>query len=205
MALPLRRQEEIPWETSFRYDGPVLAVVLLVLACGWILKTAVEGRTLSYSDIEGGLSLQHPSSWSPRAQKDTLLTLQDLRSQGAIKPTFSVSRRELPPSAPKPPQELVSPFIVERGSALLGYRVLEVSELRVDGLPAVSITYAYVAEPSGSALQATLPVVVQAVDVLVPDEGSLLVFTLAAPAQAFEDYRRQLPAILRSVRLRAGG
>lgn len=196
------KTQAIPWETSLRYDLAVIGLVLLALLAGWVLKAAMEEERTIFTDVDANLSLRYPASWVPQTEKGTLLSISDLQSEGSFKVTFSVSVRELDPEDVKPVQELVVPFTVERGQELTGYRVLEIGGTEVDRLEAASITYGFVADPITSPLQTRLPVVVQAMDILVIHGNNLYVFTFAAPAATFAQHAGTMEAILNSVDLK---
>jgi hypothetical protein len=191
----------IPWETRLRYDAFVIGSFILALLAGWALKSWVEGKATTFSDRDAALSLAYPASWAPQAVKGTLLSIRDLRSEGRFKSSFSVAVRELEAAGSAPVQDMVEPFTEERGEELTAYRVLEVRDMEVDGVPAVSISYAYIDEPSESPFQTSLPVVVHGTDVLVSHGTRLYVFTFAAPATTFAQQAGTLDWILASVDL----
>jgi hypothetical protein len=191
--------KQIPWETSLRYDAFVIGLFALVLIAGLGLKTWVEGEATIFTDPDANLSLSYPASWAPQTEKGTLLSIRDLQSKGTFKVTFSVAARELEPTAIKPIQELVEPLNEEKGQELTAYRILEISDTKVDKLEAARISYAYVDDPIGGSLQTSLPVVVQGVDILVIHGTNLYVFTFAAPAATFSQQTGTLEAILCSV------
>jgi hypothetical protein len=198
----MNRQAEttlIPWERLLRYDAFVIGWVILALMAGWGLKTWMEGQASIFTDLDASLSLRYPASWTPQAEKGTLLSIRDLQSEGTFKTRFSVSVRALDPTAIKPVQDLIEPFTEERGQELTAYRVLETSDTEVDGLEAARISYAYVDEPTERPFQTSMPVVVQGVDVLVTHGSNLYVFTFAAPATIFSQQAEILDAILHSV------
>jgi RsiW-degrading membrane proteinase PrsW (M82 family) len=195
--------QPIEWETSLRRDAVVIVTIVLALIAGLTLKSLVLHQRVTFTDADAHLSLQYPAWWALSQQKGQLLSVQDLRSQDAFKPTFSVEIRELEPETTRPVQEMVVPFTVERGQELTGYRVLEIAETRIDGEDAAQITYIYVDYGAESHLQSALPVVVKAVDVLVIHQGKLYAFEAAAPAATFAQQSSTLDDILKSVDLEA--
>ena len=191
----------VEWETSLRRDAPVIGLVVLALGASLTLKSLVLGQRATFMDPDAHLSLQYPASWSPSTEKGMLLTVQDLRSQGTFKVTFSAEVKELEAQFTRPVQEMVVPFTVERGQELTGYRVLDLVETQIDGMEAARITYTYVDYGAESHLQSTLPVVVKAVDVLVIHQDKLYALSFAAPAATFAQQSSILESILNSVDL----
>ncbi|NIN67842.1 MAG: hypothetical protein GTO63_24680 [Anaerolineae bacterium] len=193
---------ETPWETSLRYDAPVIALAALAFVGIVGLRSLVLGQRAVFTDPDARLSVQYPASWTPGVEKGSLLSVQDLRSKGAFKATFSIVVKELDSQRPiRPVQELVVPFTVERGRELRQYGVLDIAVTQVDTLDAARITYTYVDYPSGSPLQSALPVVVKAVDILVIHGDNLYILSFAAPAATFAQHSGTLDAILNSVDL----
>jgi len=193
----------IEWETSLRRDAVVIGLVVLALGASLTLKYLVLHQRVMFTDPDAHLSLEYPASWALSTQKGMLLTIRDLRSQDAFKPTFSAVVRELDPETTRPVQEMVVPFTVERGQELTGYRVLDIAETQIDGAEAAQITYTYVDYGAESHLQSALPVVVKAVDVLLIRQGQLYALTFAAPGATFGQQSSTLDEILDSVDLDA--
>ncbi len=190
----------IPWEMSFRYDAVVIALVALALIAGWGLKTWAESKATISADLDANLSLSYPALWATEMEKEKLLSIRDLQSEGTFKVSFSVAARELGPAADKPVEDLIRQLTEERGQELTAYRILKTDDTTVDDLEAAGISYAYVDDSSRGLLHTSLPVVVQGVDILVIRGTNLYVFTFAAPATSFSQQTGTLDAILRSVR-----
>jgi hypothetical protein len=93
----------------------------------------------------------------------------------------------------------VTAWTFQRGQELEGYRVLGTEAVQVDNIDGVRIDYAYVSDPIASPYRRALPVVVEAVDYLLPYQGKLYVITLAADAGRFEPEAAQFEALLRRV------
>jgi hypothetical protein len=191
----------IPWEAVLRYDAFVIGLFVVALIAGWGLKSWAEGQATTFTALDATLSLAYPTSWAPQAEKGALLSIRDLQSEGRFKTTFSVTSRELDPTAIKPAKDLVEPFTAERAQDLTAYRVLEVSDTKVDGNEAAKISYAYEEEPADNPFQTSLPVVVQGVDVLVTHGSNLYVLTFAAPATTFSQQAEVFNTILDSVKM----
>lgn len=188
-----------PWERSLRYDIPVFSIVVIALAVGWLLKGTVEGARATYSSQDGRLSLEYPVSWTAFDEKETLLTIRDLRSEGVVKVALRIKTRELAPDSDTSVLELITPYSVEKGEQLSGFRILSIEERELANMEAVEIVYAYIDTLTESSNQLAVPVVVRGVDVLSILDDTLYAFTFVAPSEGFTDEMVTLQAILSSV------
>ena len=193
--------------TSIRRGNPlkswldeflVVVLVIAALVVGWTIKARVEGQTVPFSTEDGALSLRYPDRWLEQVDKATLLTVSDIREEGAFKPEFSVTAREMNPDFPLTQSDLVVTLSIAKAEQLTAYRVLNVEEGLVGDLEASKMVYAYVVEPAGGP-QNVIPAVVEAVDYVVIYEGRAYVFTFAAPAEHFEGQVGSFHSILASV------
>lgn len=190
---------DTPWEQSLRYDAMVIGLFVVALVGGWILKGTVEGARVPYSSRDGRLSLTYPASWTSFDEKETLLTIRNLRSEGPFKVALWVTTRDLPQDGDTSIRELITPYTVEKGEQLTGFRVLSIQERTLANLEAVEITYVYIDTPVDSGSQLAIPVVVKGVDVLNVHRDTLFVFTFVAPADLFSEEMKTLQALLSSV------
>jgi len=172
----------------------VVVLVIVALLMGWALKAWVVGQTVSFTSDDGNVSLRYPAGWLDQVDKETLLTVSDVRQEGVFKPTFSLITREMNPDFPLTQNDLLVTLSVAKAGELTAYRVLSVDTATVGGQTASTMTYAYVAEAAGAA-QNAMPAVVQAIDCVVTYEGVAYVFTFATLAEHFE----RDEAILRSI------
>jgi hypothetical protein len=187
-----------PWERSFRFDAPVIALAILVLIAGWMMKITVEGERTPYLDPESGFSFEYPSSWTPIDRKGISISVHYLRAEGIHKPGFWIEAKSPSLQENLRIQALVAPLTVDRGRQLLGYRVLSVAEIELDGNKVMQIEYAYVEMPSASTVQTSVPVVVRAADTLLLDQDTLYIITYAAPEVSFPTYVAFFEEILES-------
>jgi hypothetical protein len=177
----MRRAEEPEWI--------VWATVILMLAVGLVLRVSTERRMASFS--QGGLSLRYPVGWTSMAA-DTpghLLYVADPfsapQSPTGVQvwqvPTADVSRRQ------QSLGDLALAWSAQQARELASYRVLGVEATTVNNQQAVAIDYAYVAEPTIGTAAASIPVVVQAQDVLVVHGDTLTIVTFAADANVYQN------------------
>lgn len=179
-------------------EAAVILVVFVALLLGWVVKSWVQGQTATFSSDDRVLTLQYPARWLQHTDKDTLLTVSDVRAEGWFKPRFSVTTKEMNPQYPLTASDVLVSLSVQRAQELTAYRVLTTEEGTVDGLSASGLTYAYVGEPQ-EGFQPGIPTVVEAVDWVVLREGKAYVFSFAAPAQDFPHLAGTLSSLLASV------
>lgn len=194
-AVATSRRQEPEWV--------VFVVIIVALLLGWFLKSSVEGQT-ARTTIEN-LSLTYPASWlkvPSVAGQDALWSAADARS-GSVYPTQLVIRKaSLSPAAPGSDDRLapsISSWTFGRGQTLNHYQVLETKRLNLAGQAAAEIDYAFVNQPIASPYRRALPVVVEAVDYLVPSQETLYIITLAADSSRFAQEQAQFETILQSL------
>jgi hypothetical protein len=177
----------------------VVILVLVALLLGWAVKSWVEGQTVSFTSDDGVVSLRYPAHWLEQVDKNTLLTVRDVQREGAFKPTFSLSTREMNPDYPLTQNALLVALSIARGDELTAFRVLSVEPGMVGGKEASMMTYAYVAEAAGGS-QAAVPAVVEAADCVVIHEGRAYIFTFATLAERFEQEQGTFRSLLAAVK-----
>ncbi|HUW94174.1 MAG TPA: hypothetical protein VMW58_00155 [Anaerolineae bacterium] len=176
----------------------VVILVFVALLLGWAVKGWVEGQTVSFTSDDGAISLRYPARWLEQVDKSALLTVRDVRREGAFKPTFSLSTRGMNPDFPLTHNDLLVTLSIARGDELTAFRVLSLDPGTVGGKEASTMTYAYVAEAAGGS-QAAVPVVVQAADSVAIHEGRAYIFTFAALAEHFEREQETFRSMLAGV------
>jgi hypothetical protein len=178
----------------------VVALVIVALLLGWAFKAWVQGQMVTFTSDDGAVSLSYPDRWLEQVDKETLVSVSDVRGEGPFKPTASLRVREMDPEYPLTENDLLVALSLNRAQELTAYRVLSVEQGVLGGLAANKVTYAYLAEP-GSGSQSAMPVVVQAVDWVVIREGRAYILTFAAVADQFADEEGAFNSILASVDL----
>jgi hypothetical protein len=198
IAMPVKgvKRQEPEWV--------VVAVVAIALLAGWLLKSWVESRTTTFSNSD--LTLSYPATWLRELgepEQGVLFAAQDVRSGSLYATHLSVWVADALPQVRQenvdPTLSAVTAWTFQRGQELEGYRVLGTAAVQVDGIDGARIDYAYVSDPIASPYRKALPVVVEAVDYLLPYQGKLYVITLAADASRFEPEAGQFEALLRRV------
>lgn len=187
------REEEPEWL--------VWAVVILLLAVGFAVRTAVINRSAEFS--EGNLTIRYPADWAPLgAADDVLLDVGESFDAGLFPPRLTVRRTpaaEVSSSA-RTLGDVALVWADRRAKDLLGYKVLSMEPMALRGQDAVRVDYAYVAEPV-MATPNSIPVVAHGADVLLRQGDDLLVVTLLSDAGAFDGVQGTWDRILSSLDL----
>lgn len=186
----------------------VVVVVVVALVAGWLLKTVVEAGTSEY--VGPDLSLSYPDTWVRETDHDTgvIFSASDMRSGSLYRTNITILSTEtlpaLPLDAPAAMDKMtpaITAWSFERGQELTAFRVLETGPARIGGREGAVLHYAYVSEPLASPFRQALPVVVEAMDYLVPAGDRTIVLTVAADGAQFQEANaRWFQPILSSVR-----
>ena len=200
MTTPVRKvkREEPEWV--------VVAVVVVALLIGWMLKGLVESRTVTFSGP--ALSLNYPATWFREMNPDdgdVIFSATDLGFGSPYRSRVTVRTFEALPQLARMDDETssaaaaVTAWTFQRSRDLDGYRVLGTESTELDGHRGVRINYAYVSNPIASPYRKALPVVVEAWDYLFPVGDQTIVITTAADGTQFEQESQRFATILSSV------
>ena len=195
-ARPVKREEP---------EWVVVAVVVGALLIGWMLKSLVESRTVTFSGP--ALSVNYPATWFREMNPDdgdVILGVTDLGFGSLYRSRLTVRAIEALPQLARVDDEAsasatVTAWTFRRSQDLDGYRVLSTGSTELDGHRGVRIDYAYVTDPIASPYRKGLPVVVEAVDYLFPVGDQTIVITTAADGAQFEQESQRFATILSSV------
>jgi RsiW-degrading membrane proteinase PrsW (M82 family) len=169
-----------------------------MLMVGWALAGAVEARTVSFADPQGGLRLRYPAGWFAVPGSTNLLDVQDPLS-GAPVPTGLIVTRE-PRPADRTIDQIVRDGVLSQVERLAMYRVLRERSMRVAGQEAIAVEYAFVADPHDTALGAErVPVVMWGKEVVVPAGGVVYRVDVRAASHQAARARALLARVLRTV------
>lgn len=167
----------------------VWALVIVLLAVGWLVRTVVESRMTQFST--SGVTLSYPTGWMTLPDSDAFQVFgaADAFAPGKaatevrvfLVPTDEVSRMA------QSLGDLAMAWSTRKAEQLLGYSILASEPTTVAGRPAVKLDYAYVIQGVGGGL----PVVVRAEDILLRQADRLLVLSFSTASDLYAD---QLPA-----------
>ena len=182
-------------------DLGVALAVLAALVIALVLRGQATGRTTAFRSANAPITFSVPATWREAGTlDDTLVTLEDPYVDSAFKTRLSVVTRQLEPASAPPLDELVNRAIADH-STLIGYHFLSSGPTNVAGSDASNITYSYVVQPIDEPRRPSLPVVVQAREVIVRTADRSYYFILAAPADDYERANAELDRVIASVKL----
>ncbi|MGH9053596.1 MAG: hypothetical protein ACRDWX_11375 [Acidimicrobiia bacterium] len=159
----------------------VVAVTLLALLAGWVVRSAVENRSRLVEGSE--VTAAVPAGWMVQEGFDELR----LVTWNAPVPEERYSVSVLPEAGA--PIDAAAERNRRRAQLLGTYRLLEEMPVVIDGRDGYRVGFAYV--PTG---RPGLPTVVQGVDYYYQEDGAVTVVSLEAPQDRFT---RALPRFLR--------
>ncbi len=176
-------------------------VALIGLAGGLILRNSYENSTQRYENSEVGIAVRYPSNWlldeSPAGTRsDYIVRMQDPIAV-PFKTTLQISLLAVGPDAHL--SDIPDLLNLTRASSFATYRPLPVTPVVLpNGSQGIQMNYAYVATETNPALQ-SVPIVVQAEDVIVLRGTQAFVITYRADAQSFAANLHYFDSFLRSV------
>lgn len=182
-------------------DLGVALVVLVALALGGILRYQVDGGTRTFQDPDSPFRITYPATWAGAGSlQDTLLRVEDPRTDSTFKTALTVEGQGLDPASPPTLQTIVDRRIAGH-EALTAYRLLENTEATVGGARGARIDYAYVVQPIDVPGRASLPVVVRAREYVVVTRERTYYITLAAPEREYADALARFEGIIEKVQV----
>lgn len=199
--------------TTVRARRPVLGreepewlvwlLVILLLAIGLIVRTAVTGRTEQVS--EGNVGLSYPAGWTVMpADSGQLLRVAEPIESTLFPATVTVSQVPLADITDNPEVtlgDLALKLSNDHSEDLTSYQVLTIEPARVKDQDAVKLRYVYVTEPELAGPN-TIPVVAEGEDVLLRQGDALTVVTFVADSDAYDGMRDVWGRILNSLELK---
>lgn len=164
----------------------VVGIFVVALLCGWILKTAAEGRSTLYE--AEGVRVRYPIGWYRLTEVEPPLLLQvEDRGVEPFRTTLILQRRPLP-AYERPLGIVRQDLAMERAmdpAQWENYRVLDTEEaFSVCEQAGVLVSFAYV-EADPNPLFVTPPLVMRGEDILLVGENGVYAFTLTAAEENF--------------------
>jgi hypothetical protein len=174
----------------WRNDTMVIAVVVVAILLGLLLRNLTTRATSSFSLGENLPTVRYPAGWlADQSAEGLLLRAVDLKSPSSFNTRLEILARDL--RASETLGSVSTSWPLSRGRQYDRYRILNSQTVAgPDGQQALLLTYAYVADPTRESGMTGLPVVVQAQDLLAVVEdggnGRLIALTVAADATRWE-------------------
>ncbi len=186
------------WRRDRWSDGAVILLVGVALTLGLVLRELTLFRTTPFSLSQAGIAGRRPAAWVRETGDDPLLRLRDARS-GAFDTVMELRSRPLAADG-----ELIMALdmlALERAGQVTAYRTLSTDQVLIEGETATRRTFTYVHEDSNPYVD-RLPVVVRGVDLALRGsrhEGRVIIVTLLAGAENFNDHHRYFRAFAESL------
>jgi hypothetical protein len=181
---------------------PVLLAVLVLLGTGGVLRARLLGQRSTFADR--GIGFEYPKSWVakpvplvPGSGVEAAAEVTNLWASSAVKPHVSFKVERLPDSAD--PALALDYVAVNLGRDLPLLHLLGQRSVKVGSLNAVRYQYVYAVDPAPGAYASDIPVIVEAADLVLVRDRSVITVGVAAPRDEFEANRPRYEAILASV------
>lgn len=173
----------------------VIALFVVALLLGWVVKVVAENRYVTYSD--GTIQVRYPEGWI-KLQAESPVLFQAADKPTGVRTALTIEQRPLPTGATRPLAMVLQTLTMERGSNWMAYRVLETEEgVTIAGWTATHVAWSYV-ETNPNPFMETTPVVMRGADYLVPNGDQVYIFTVAAPESDYAQAQRYLEDFVRS-------
>jgi hypothetical protein len=178
-----------------------IVVAFVGLAGGLILRNSVQNSTQRYDKPEVGITVRYPTNWlvdEPQAGStaDYIVRIQDPIAV-PFKTTLQISLLSVGPDAHL--SDIPDLLNLTRAVSFATYRPLPVTPVVLpNGKQAIQMNYAYVSTETNPTLQ-SVPIVVQAEDVIVLRGTQAFVITYRADAQSFDHNLHYFDDFLRSL------
>ena len=176
-------------------DWAVIALVVVALVLGWVLREATLFRTMPFRLDEAAISGRCPANWVRETGDDPLLQARDPLG-GEFDPVLALRSRPL--AAEVEAVMALDALALERAQRTAAYQSLDTVQVLVDGKVATKRTFAYVHTDTNPYVD-RLPVVVRGSDLALRDGGRVIIVTLLSGADDFEAYQRYFQTFARSL------
>lgn len=173
----------------------VIALFVVALLLGWVIKAVAENRYVAYSD--SAIQVRYPEGWIKLKTEAPVLFLVADKPTG-VRTSLAIEQRPLPPNAARPLALVLQAVTLERGTSWMAYRVLETEEgVTIGGQTATHLSFAYV-ETNPNPFMETTPVVMRGEDYLIPRGEQVYILTVVAPESNYTQAQRYLQDFVRS-------
>lgn len=184
----------------------VIVTLAVALLLGWALKTAVEGRTQTYSDDQ--ITFAYPATWVVDQDLDGNPMLRNPQSASRLfNDRVVVIQGDVPSSglpAGSPLVDAATSWTLKRSSALDSFRNLSSEDgYTVAGQPAIRVNYAYVADPAAVLGRPGVPIVVKGSDLVIITGDRLTVLSGQSREADWAAFEPRFLKILEGVTLSA--
>ena len=180
------------------WDRFVIAFVVVCLFLGWLVKVGVENRTTGFDDPALGISLNYPASWVTTQEEYAHLAVFNPQTPSVYHTKFTL--RSVDWNEELEIGNFIMELTAERGTALALYRTISMKPMQVKDRKGMQIAYAYATDPIGMhAGVVSVPKIVRALDVIIPDGNKIHILTFSAEENEYEANLPHFYRILKSV------
>jgi hypothetical protein len=178
-----QQQQGNPRQRWSHYFVLTYAAISLVIAFN--LRNTILSQTIPYSDLETGIRARYPLNWLIETGDDIVFRVSNI-SQIGFKTSIQVTVR--PVSLNTTTRNLLDALSLSRAQTLTAYRVLDIEEgiQLPNDITATRMRYVYV-EVAPEAVLQTIPIVIEAFDVIAIREGQAVIISFLADADAFAE------------------
>ncbi len=181
------------WNTYLAIVGFVLAVAL-----GLTLKNNTLSATQEFEDLEAGIRAQVPANWLvDTASADYIFRVEDPNAL-PFKTLLQVS--VLTVGSDATPNIVLDLLNMQRAPRFSTYREISRTDETLRGDPAKRMVYAYTQDERNPFL-ATVPLVVEGVDVVVLRRGQAVIITYREERTAFDNNLYRFENLLNTVEI----
>lgn len=181
------------WNT---YLALVMAVGVWVV--GITLRNGALSATAQYEDLEAGVRAQLPAGWLLNTEDPDVVFRAEDPDALPFKTTLEVSAITVGPDAT--PNTVLDILNLARAPRFSTYRELSRTATTLRDDPAMRMTYAYT-QDERDPFQASVPLVVQGVDVVVLRRGQAVIITYREERTAFDSNLYRFEDLLQTVEI----
>jgi len=176
-------------------DVVVIVLVVAALTLGLVVRQLTLFRTAPFSISEADISGRRPAAWVREAGDDPLLRVRNVRG-GEFDAVLELRSRPL--ATDVEPTLALDTLALERAGQVTAYQTLGTERVLIGEETATRRTFTYVHKDSNPYLD-RLPVVVRGADLALRDDGRVIIATLLASVESFDDHYRYFRAFAESL------
>jgi len=175
-----------------------LAMAAAVLFVGITLRDASLNATQTLENLEAGVRAQVPRGWLLDTQSSEYVFRAEDPDALPFKTVLQVSVLPVGPDAT--PNLVLDLLNMQRAPRFSTYREIARTDETLRGEPAKRMIYAYT-QDERNPFQATVPLVVQGVDVVVLRRSQAVIITYREERSAFDEHLYRFENLLRTVEI----
>jgi hypothetical protein len=175
-----------------------LAMAAAVLFVGITLRDASLNATQTLENLEAGVRAQVPRGWLLDTQSSEYVFRAEDPDALPFKTVLQVSVLPVGPDAT--PNLVLDLLNMQRAPRFSTYREIARTDEILRGEPAKRMVYAYT-QDERNPFQATVPLVVQGVDVVVLRRSQAVIITYREERSAFDEHLYRFENLLRTVEI----